>query len=288
MTRLNLMLQLHLQVLICQALLWMLIGYAGWASAETPIKLSTDTHPTLSISAYQGQGLHLEVLQMPLTQVLDALADKTHIPIHYSALPEDRVTIKCRGATFKEALECILDRKADLIVRYHQSTNPSTSKFPIAEIWIIGSRKTLAKDIPVSTNKNREDKNPESGRVDQLLEMSKSQNPQDRADAIGSLLGESHTDNIAVKTAIEQALSDEDANVRAQAISSYTHQESSAAVTQAIREAMNDSSADVRIMAVDSITNDTELLQQAVNDSDETIRNLAKIKLEALVSENGN
>ena len=39
-------------------------------------------------------------------------------------------------------------------------------------------------------------------------------------------------------------------------------------------------------MAVDGINDDTALLQQAINDSDETIRVLAATKLEALTQAN--
>jgi hypothetical protein len=36
------------------------------------------------------------------------------------------------------------------------------------------------------------------------------------------------------------------------------------------------------MMAVDGITDDKALLQQAINDSDETVRSLARVKLEEL------
>jgi hypothetical protein len=41
------------------------------------------------------------------------------------------------------------------------------------------------------------------------------------------------------------------------------------------------------MMAVDGITDDVSLLQQAINDSDETVRSLAAVKLEQLTQENG-
>ena len=53
----------------------------------------------------------------------------------------------------------------------------------------------------------------------------------------------------------------------------------------AIREALHDISADVRRMAVDGITDDIGLLQEAINDSDESIRDLAAMKLEDLMKQ---
>jgi len=264
-----------------------IVGYGGWTFAETSAQTPSKAPPALAITALQGQKLQLDVQQMRLPQILDSLADKTHIPIHHSNLPEDVVTANCSGTTFKEVLECLLDQKAGLIVRYPNKQNQTTRKFQMAEVWIMGSRLngTDAEDSPAATaNSSRQGRNNEAGRIDQLLEMAESQNPQERADAIGKLIDESHTSNLAITSTLEHALSDEDASVRAQAISSYAHHENSEAVTQAIREAMNDSSADVRMMAVDSITNDAELLQQAAHDSDETIRSLAAMKLKALVS----
>ena len=40
------------------------------------------------------------------------------------------------------------------------------------------------------------------------------------------------------------------------------------------------------MMAVDGVTDDIALLQQAINDSDETVRSLAAIKLEELIQNN--
>ena len=81
-------------------------------------------------------------------------------------------------------------------------------------------------------------------------------------------------------------MTDQDDSVRAQAISSLSHREGSSAAG-AIQEALRDSSVDVRLMAVDSITDDNPLLQQAINDSDETVRSLAATKLEQLTQEDG-
>jgi HEAT repeat protein len=115
--------------------------------------------------------------------------------------------------------------------------------------------------------------------------MAKSKNSTDRADAIGELLAEETQDDPAIKAILEQALTDQDPNVRAQAVSSLTHREGSDAIG-IIQEALHDNSVDVRLMAVDSITDDVALLQQAINDNDETIRSLAAVKLEQLNAKN--
>ena len=99
------------------------------------------------------------------------------------------------------------------------------------------------------------------------------------------LLIAGHPGDPAVKVTIEQGLNDKNELVRAQALSSYARREGVNA-TSAIQEALNDPSVQVRMMAVDGITDNATLLQQAINDSDETIRVLAATKLDALSQSN--
>jgi HEAT repeat protein len=124
-------------------------------------------------------------------------------------------------------------------------------------------------------------------RTDDLLKQAQAKNPADRADAIGQLMAGGRKGDPAVKAELEKALTDPDASIRAQAISSLAHREGSGA-TAAIQEALRDNSVDVRMMAVDGITDDIALLQQAINDSDETIRSLAAVKLEMLTQSTEN
>ncbi len=117
--------------------------------------------------------------------------------------------------------------------------------------------------------------------IDALLERAKSNNPVDRVDAISRLLTAGKAGDASVRTVLEEALADNYANVRAQAISSLARSEGSD-VTAALQVALNDSDASVRLMAVDSMGNNTALLQQALTDNDATVRELAKIRLESL------
>ncbi len=291
--------QLFLKVaVLCSAVL--LAGFTGIAVAQnssnvvvkTPGKAVAD----LVMSDNKGSQLQLEVRQMPLAQVLDAIAQKTRVTIHYSVLPEGLVTATCVGTKLKQVLECLLDRKADLIVRNSAKTD---SKGQLAEAWILGSRLyggTAKSDCPISTGQmenpgsltlrqNEQDTDAELDRTDELLKTAQSKNSIDRADAIGALLADGREGDPNVKAALEQALTDQDANV-SQAISSLSHREGSGAAA-AIQQALQDSAVDVRLMAVDGITDDVALLQQAINDSDETVRSLAAVKLGQLTQGSG-
>lgn len=276
------------------------IGYAEVSVAKTPANLIGKALTDLVVTDSKGAELQLEVRQMPLAQVLDSIAEKTHVPIHYSVLPEGLVTATCVGTTLKRVLECLLDRKADLIVRYPRAPAKTDSKWQVAEAWILGSRLdgTVAKaDCPVtggsegslSLRQNQEDAEVQSkpDQSDILLKIAKSKNARDRAEAIGSLLAIGRRNDPQIKAMLAEAVHDQDANVRAQAVSTLTHRDDFREnATEVIQEAMQDSSVDVRLMAVDGITDDVGLLQQAINDSDETVRSIAEIKLEQLMQEN--
>ena len=267
-----------------------LAGGAIAAPAEKPLA-------DLVISTNKGSEMQLEVRQMPMVEVLKMLAAKTQVPIHYSVLPEGLVTATCVGSTLKQVLECVLDRKADLIVRYPRNADKPKSKGQLAEAWVLGSRLvgTVAKadcsvtdttNSSLSLNLSQQDAEAKAKQnpSDVLLNVAQSKNGPGRAEAIGALLAAGTKDDPKIQEMLEEAVHDEDANIRAQAISTLTHwSNNTESISAALSEAIHDHSLDVRLMAVDGITDDVDLLQQAINDSDEVVRTLAATKLEELM-----
>ncbi len=245
----------------------------------------------LAVNHENGGGYQLKVRQMPLKRVLDSIADKTKIPLHYSELKEDLVNATCKAVSLKPLLECLLGNKADLIVRYANKQAKAGSIGPVEEAWILGSKangtilKTVSPEAVEAPDKGLISKQNDAAtmpdRTEELLAKAHSYNPQERAAAIGDLLAGGRKGDPDVRAALEQALTDQDPEVRVQAISSLSHREGNEALA-AIQHTLSDSSDDVRLMAVDGIVDNVALLQQAVNDRDETIRSLAEIKLELL------
>ena len=287
------------------------VSHVALATAEQ--KLSAESYVEWVVSDDKGSELQLEVRQMPLERVFTTITAKTGVPIHYSAVPEGLVTATCLGATLKQVMECLLARKSDLIVRYHKSSaqpqagfsgnrNSSNAKnFSVLEsqpeeMWVLGSRYTGEVNCSGSTTlqqtvNNAPVKSPDSqayaaevepDQTDGLLKWAKSKDAAARADAIGALMAAGREGDVNVKRVLEEALTDPNANVRAQAISSLAHREGSAAAAVALQDALHDTDAGVRLMAVDGAGNNIALLQQATNDNDETVRKLALSKLEEL------
>jgi HEAT repeats len=270
--------------------LTLLLLFAGKTLATITTQPSNSPMTRLVMSENMGSELQLEARQIPLASVLDMIANKTHVPIHYSALPEGLVTATCVGTTLKQVLDCLLNGRADIIFRYPNNL----TKAQIAEAWVLGSKLDgiAAKDCPTLSSvedknslsfaqslQNRESELDDHMKV--LLNMAQSGNTEERARAISALLSAGYENNPEVKATLEQALNDQDASVRAQAISTYAHREGGTA-TEAIQQALQDSSVDVRLMAVDGITEDIDLLEQATNDNNEAVRNLAAMKLAEL------
>jgi HEAT repeats len=245
----------------------------------------------------------LEVKEIPLERIFSTISAKTGVPIHYSVVPEGLVTATCIGTTIKQVMECLLDKRADLIVRYAKSTaSTQIGKEPkIAdlnqpiEMWVLGSKFTNGANCSGSTitqhpidntplklaESQEQSAEAEPDQTDDLLKMARSKDAIVRADSIGALMAGGREGDPNVKAALEEALGDPNANVRAQAISSLAHREGVGA-TDALQEALHDSDAGVRLMAIDGAGNNAALLQQAVNDDDESVRNLAISKLEEL------
>lgn len=264
-----------------------LIAQLAFAESLKPITGET----VLDISPNKDTKIQLEVRQMPLAKVLESISIKNQVPIHYSVLPMGLVTATCVGSSLKQVLECLLDKKADIIVRYLNESKNDPDNGQVVEVWILGSRigDSIAKDDCSSTNLKdtgflgyqNNDHNIETDQTNDFIKAAQSKDPQERADAIGALLSSGQPDDPAIRAILEEALTDKNDNVRAQAISSLAHREGKGAKL-AIQTAMDDKSVDVRMMAVDAISDDISLLQQAINDKDETIRALATLKLEQL------
>lgn len=231
------------------------------------------------LSQDTGAKLQLEAHQQPLTQILKKITDTTGVAIHYSVLPKELITATCVGTTVKQVLECLFDKRADLIFRYAKNVSPSRPE----EVWILGTnfgsedKCTMA---GIETHTPLTNMRPETVGVNELLERAKTHDPMQRADAVARLAAEGQTNEASVNSALVSALSDKNAEVRAQAVSGLTSRDSSDAQA-ALQNALQDDDASVRLMAVDRAGNNVTLLQQALADSDETVRTYAATKLEA-------
>jgi hypothetical protein len=238
--------------------------------------------------------LQVEAKQANLAKLLDEIALKTGIKLHYSVLPKVPVTATCVGATAKQVLECLLGANVDMAFRYPENKAvASGQQVNPEEVWILGSslhaQDNAGNGCALSSAGVTSKLVGENGSTDnvspiqQLLRQVNAKSVNERADAIANLaVDEGSKNDASVRTALEKALSDKSAQVRAQAINALAFREGEAAVSGHLQQALQDSDASVRMMAVDNIESDTTLLQQALQDKDTAVRDLAQLKLDVL------
>jgi len=259
-----------------------------------PIAQSAELEPlVVNANPLVNTGLQVEAKQVDLGKLLNEIALKTGIKLHYSVLPKVPVTATCVGATAKQVLECLLGGNVDMAFRYPENkvAAPGQQLNP-EEVWILGSSlhgpdnagNGCASSSAISKKLAGEnDSADNTSPTLQLLRKANAKTANDRADAIANLaVNEDSENDASVRTVLEKALSDKSAQVRAQAINALAFREGEAAVSGQLQQALQDSDAGVRMMAVDNIESDRTLLQQALQDKDAGVRDLAQLKLDVL------
>ncbi|WP_459991344.1 HEAT repeat domain-containing protein [Methylosoma difficile] len=246
-----------------------------------PIQLKKDTADSL---------VQLVVDQAPLAQVLDTLSSQTHTPIHYSVLPETLVSANCKDSNLRKIIECLLQPRPDLAFRYADGSFTGTADQQPVEIWLLGSMAAARSGHCVAVTVVADDRSqprilqtpPEPSQdalneSKRLLKQATSKDPVQRAEAIANLGLSSLGNDPKIAAALKNALNDPDPSVRAQAVSSWVQRERDGGSGE-LQQALQDSDTNVRFTAVSS-SNDSALLEMALNDADESIRELAKSKL---------
>ncbi len=125
---------------------------------------------------------------------------------------------------------------------------------------------------------------PDPELTEKIVNLASSNNPEQRISALSQLGVKALIDAGVVQKILQKAILDKDSNVRAQAVYAIAQQECTD-VLSVLEQAMHDSELSVRMMAVDSLGTDERsifLLEQAKDDEEEAIRELAAMKLDSL------
>lgn len=255
-----------------------LLPVSDLSFAETDRQELSGVH--VAVAGNQHKLIALEARQAPLKRVIDELAGKTGTRVHYSFLPDEQVTAQCVGTTVKEVLGCLLGADADLVSR---SSGGSPGQQP--EVWVLAS--SFAKRQPFEAEPDAGEPLAIPKDTGQEAKPAPAEDPAQRAQAIARLAADGQADDDGQRRALEDALADPDAQVRAQAVYGLA-QRGGADASAALQAGLHDSDASVRLMAVDSVGLDPQglaLLQQALADSDETVSAMAALKLESLVNQ---
>lgn len=220
----------------------------------------------------------LQAQQADLPQLLDKIAEQAHLQVHYSVLPAATVNATCIGGSVVELLQCIFSGSANIVSR--KAATPAAKD----EIWVMSSSLASATVVSASCQDALSSmaEAEVNDRAEYWLKQAKSKDAQHRAQAIAELRHVDAAYDVRVRKILLDALSDRQSLIRARAIASFSGREGESSAIEQLRKALQDSSSDVRMSAMDAIQKDETLLQLAAHDADQTIRELAHLKLELL------
>jgi hypothetical protein len=252
------------------------------ARADNPIANSNQASPKDSIKVQMASSgaVVLTATNAAVSAALDVLADKADISIRYPGAPEKKVTLNCHGNTLKQVLYCLLGDGADLIFEYSEKGIPakvtvlaSTFKDEISRpaSSALENSKTAATAPPTKKQAPEE----------KALGLISSENPEDRASGL-ELLGRTEgIDKETLRVSYRAGLQDQAGEVRAAAVAGLAILDRGDSFGL-LTEAMNDADPGVRLAAIDGMALDSQsrpYIERALSDSDESVRELAGLRL---------
>ncbi len=236
-------------------------------------------------------GFRLVSRDAQLTEILNKISEETGVSIHYSTVSKTPVTLSCSGATVKPLLECLFGSSAGFIVRYVENSSTQSKHQQIDQVWLLNTavilntfeseRSHYGDDLLANEElpeTGKENSPLDSTQIKELLTMAKAENPKQRVLAITKLVNHGSNDDAYIASAFKQALTDDDVSVRAVAIHGLA-QMNGIDASASLQQALLDDNISVRLMALSSVDNNSNLLLQALTDSDETVRQMAEAKL---------
>ncbi len=239
--------------------------------------------------------IRLQVNQVSLPEVLNKISDKTDLLIHYSVLPAAPVIATCFGESIKPVLECLLGGTVDMVFRYSENLKDLSLRQPV-EVWLLGSSLSIGAEAlkecvqsDASSNQTQEKLKPSSDQqaisdLEETLQfrmkMLMSGNALQKSQAISFLAENVALDNEEFNKILDEALTDDDAEIRGQAISALVRRQGEVNSLPELQQALLDADVSVRMMALQQVNETTGLIQQALNDENDSIRQFAKIKLQ--------
>jgi hypothetical protein len=265
---------------------------AGTFLAQSGITQADEGPAQIRLTQNPDAGFYLVANQAPVAVILDKIARTTHILIHYSLLPDAPVTATCNAATVSGLLKCLLGSQVDRVYRYPQPTdlnaaNALSASAQPEEVWLLATNMPVKPGISQNVSTPAKDfvapvQSPEErALIEETLKQAASANTGERAGALHNLGLIGNKDDADILKTLKEAMTDKNANIRMQAITSLMQREGENAALE-VQQALKDDDVNVRMAVLSNVHNDTAILQQALSDSDKTIRDLAASKLSDL------
>jgi len=223
-----------------------------------------------------------------LKAALHGIESQTDLRIHYSVLPVATISATCVADSIQQLLHCLLDGKVDMAVRETQGRNTTSA----LEVWLLGSsitgvdtRCTSGEGHTVSEpSASAFSKEGDEPSAEQKLEFRKqmavSGTPDQRTQAFSYLASNADSDDRDVRHIFEAAIAEDNVEVKSQALAALIRWEGEQQASAQLQQALHDPEVSVRLMALQHIDESTALIQQMLQDEDETVRQFAAMKLQ--------
>jgi hypothetical protein len=264
-------------------LLTLMLGGAqvALASQAEPAKAVSPLAGHVEVDINKAGIIALDARGATIAQVIDALAAKAGKPIRYQDAPDQPVSMSCHGQGLETLLRCLLGTDADLAFSYDEAAPGKTGHGALAGVKILSSTfqklTSYASMMAAAQSADGQTLSPEDA-----LAMTLSSNPEQRARALEQIGRIKKIDEGTLRSAYTDALKDRDGDVRAAAVNGMALLDAEASFP-ILSAAMADENASVRLVALDGMDvvdeNTLPYYNQALSDSDESVRALAELRL---------
>lgn len=277
----------------------LLSSVSGLSFAAGPDAGACTPGVRLSVPQAPGGTMRLEVVDIPLGEVLDEIGSKTGVRVHHAASDADRVDMVCSGTDAGALVQCLIGSDGNLIIRRASGSTAGSGR--VEELWVLPTRSgggplaqrtgsgppcripqvesSMAK-TPTTTSGGTAGSNAPDETA-KAVGLATAGDSERRVQGLSRLGAEGYADDARVQEILEDAFAAEDASVRAQAVAAFARHGGDRAAS-VLRQALHDSDPSVRLMAVSNAGSDGQgvvLLQEALKDSDPTVKALAAMKL---------
>lgn len=280
--------------------IWLLAACTEASSgAEVPHRSGTPAEQSLRVRFQEGL-LSLEARHTPWKQVLTVIQQKSGIRFHPGFPLTGSVSVSVPALPVMRALERLFGPKAGFTCRYPMGAakGPAVPR----EVWILGqvreggvvppkagklgvfptppdlaglySNAATEADATASANQGADV-------IPHLTRMVKDADPGTRVQALSALAQSDNGKAVEIESALETALDDADPNVRGAALQALMDRGGPKAMER-LRQALQDPDPGVRMLAVGSAASGQAgrlLLDEALSDTDETVRVMATERL---------
>ena len=233
------------------------------------VPLASAGSGTIELSRARETGWVLDVKGAPLAEVFRTLSERMGVPIVTAPPPEAPLTLRCSGGDVRVIVGCLLGSGASVV--YHMGL--PGHRDVVSSVRILGSS---------YVRKPVRNVNADPSKLAAILEMTRSEDPDARADGytqLAQLVGGNET---LQRSVFHQGLQDGFGEVRAAALLGL-HGVDPQGSREEMLKGLSDVDANVRLAALDVIGEGAEaegFLRQALNDPDDMVRELARLRLE--------